>query len=109
MVVDWAQTVLDAIASPRRRRILHLVWDDELAAGDLAGRFEDVTWPAISQHLRVLKEAGLVIERREGRRRFYCADRDSLGPLATMLEQMWADDLDRLAALAETEAEGEPR
>lgn len=103
MVVD--QAALDAIASPRRRRILRLVWDDELAAGDVAVRFDDVTWPAISQHLRVLKEAGLVIERRQGRQRLYRADRASLGPLATMLEQMWADDLDRLAALAEGEAE----
>lgn len=102
------QAVLDAIASPRRRRILHLVWDDELAAGDVAKRFEDVTWPAISQHLRVLKEAGLVIERREGRRRLYRTDRESLGPLATMLQQMWADDLDRLAALAEAETEERP-
>lgn len=107
MVVD--QAALDAIASPRRRRILRLVWDHELAAGALAGRFEDVTWPAISQHLRVLKEAGLVIERREGRQRLYRADRGSLGPLATMLEQMWADDLDRLAVLAEAEAEEGPR
>lgn len=107
-MIDQAQAVLDAIASPRRRRILHLVWDDELAAGELAARFEDVTWPAISQHLRVLKEAGLVTERREGRHRLYRADRGSLGPLATMLEQMWADDLDRLAALAETEAEQGP-
>lgn len=85
------------------------MWDHELAAGALAGRFEDVTWPAISQHLRVLKEAGLVIERREGRQRLYRADRGSLGPLATMLEQMWADDLDRLAVLAEAEAEEGPR
>ncbi len=108
-MVDRAQAVFDAVASPRRRRILHLVWDDELAAGDLAGRFEEVTWPAISQHLRVLKEAGLVIERREGRQRLYRADRDALGPLATMLEQMWADDLDRLAALADSEAEQGPR
>lgn len=107
MVVGQAQAVLDAISSPRRRRILRLVWDDEVAAGDLARRFEDVTWPAISQHLRVLKEAGLVIERREGRRRLYYANRDALGPLAAMLEQMWADDLDRLAAMAETEAEEE--
>jgi DNA-binding transcriptional ArsR family regulator len=108
VVVDRAQAVFDAVASPRRRRILHLVWDDELAAGELAGRFEDVTWPAISQHLRVLKEAGLVIERREGRQRLYRADRDALGPLATMLEQMWAHDLDRLTALAETQAQEQP-
>ena len=98
------QAALDAVASPRRRRILRLVWEDELAAGDVAARFEDVSWPAVSQHLKVLKEAGLVIERREGRHRFYRANRSSMGPLAAMLERMWSDDLDRLAALAEEEA-----
>ncbi|MDX1621828.1 MAG: metalloregulator ArsR/SmtB family transcription factor [Nitriliruptorales bacterium] len=98
------QAALDAVASPRRRRILRLVWEDELAAGDVAARFEDVSWPAISQHLKVLREAGLVVERRDGRHRLYRADRSSMGPLAAMLEQLWADDLDRLAALAEEEA-----
>lgn len=96
------EAALAAIANERRRRILRLVWDDELPAGDLARRF-DVSWPAISQHLRVLKDAGLVHERREGRHRYYRADRERAGPLAAVLEAMWADDLDRLAALAEQE------
>lgn len=99
---------LQAVASERRRRILRLVWDRELAAGDLARQF-DVSWPAISQHLGVLKEAGLVRERRDGRRRLYSADVERAGPLAAVLEQMWRDDLDRLAGLAEDEeAEGRP-
>lgn len=91
---------LTAVASPRRRRILRLLWDREMSAGELASHF-DISWPAISQHLTTLKSAGLVRERREGRHRYYSADGDTVGPLAEVLEQMWAEDLDRLAALAE--------
>lgn len=98
---------LKAVASDRRRRILRLVWDQELAAGELAQRF-DVSWPAISQHLKVLKDAGLVNERRDGRRRLYSTDPARLGPLADMLEQMWREDLDRLAELAEDEERASP-
>lgn len=93
-------TALSAIANDRRRRILRLVWEREVPAGELASHF-DVSWPAISQHLRVLKEAGLVREQRDGRRRLYRADRQTVGDLAAVLESMWRDDLDRLADLAE--------
>jgi len=89
------QAVLDAISSPRRREILRLVWDRELSAGDIATRF-DVSWPAISQNLAVLRKAGLVTERRQANRRFYRADRHALGSLRTALQEMWAQDLDRL-------------
>jgi DNA-binding transcriptional ArsR family regulator len=89
------QAVLDAISSPRRREILRLVWDQELAAGDIAARF-DVTWPAVSQNLRVLRAAGLVTERKEANRRFYRADRAALGSFRAALEEMWSGDLDRL-------------
>ena len=92
--------VLELIAEPRRREILRLVWREELAAGEIAGSF-DVTFGAVSQHLRVLREAGLVEVRRDGRRRFYRARRDRLGPLAELLEQMWKGRLTRLAQLAE--------
>ena len=61
---------LKAMAEPNRRRILGLVRDGELSAGEIASHF-DVTRPAISQHLTVLKEAGLVSERRNGTRRLY--------------------------------------
>src|SRR5260370_12086688 len=61
---------LQVIAAPRRLRILELVWDRELSAGEIAAQFE-VSWSAVSQHLRVLKEAGFVIERREGTTRLY--------------------------------------
>jgi DNA-binding transcriptional ArsR family regulator len=96
------QEALDAISSPRRREILRLVWAQELAAGDIAASF-DVTWAAVSQNLRVLKEAGLVRERREGNHRLYRADRRALGPLERVLRQMWEDDLTRLRDLAEAD------
>ena len=89
------QALLDAISNPRRREILRLVWDEELSAGEIASRF-DVTWPAVSQSLGVLRRAGLVTERRESTRRFYRADRARLGPLRLALEQMWAEDLSNL-------------
>jgi DNA-binding transcriptional ArsR family regulator len=91
---------LQVIAQPRRREILRLVWDDELSAGDIAARFE-VSFPAVSQHLALLREAGLVRVRRAGTQRFYRADRDRLGHLAPALQQMWTETLDDLAALAE--------
>jgi DNA-binding transcriptional ArsR family regulator len=96
------QAVLDAISSPRRREILRLVWDAELAAGDIAARF-DVSWPAVSQNLKVLRSAGLVRERREGTKRFYRADRAALGPLQTVLRQMWEADLDALERTIESD------
>jgi DNA-binding transcriptional ArsR family regulator len=94
------QAVLDAISSPRRREILRLVWDEELSAGAIASRF-DVSWPAISQNLKVLRGAGLVTERREGTKRLYRADAEALGPLEAFLRQMWEQDLDALARTIE--------
>ena len=69
---------LQVIAAPRRLRILELVWDRELSAGDIAGQC-DVSWSAVSQHLSVLKSAGFVAERREGTSRIYRADQQALG------------------------------
>jgi DNA-binding transcriptional ArsR family regulator len=89
-----------AVAEPRRREILRLCWDRERTAGDIAGHF-DVTFGAVSQHLAVLRETGLVAVRQEGTRRYYRAHRQALGPLAAYLESLWADQLDSLAALAE--------
>jgi DNA-binding transcriptional ArsR family regulator len=93
---------LKVVAEPRRRAILNLVWDGELTAGDIAARF-DVSFPAVSQHLGVLRDAGFVSVRREGRTRFYKADRKALGPLRPMLEKMWNEKLDRLVELLEEE------
>ena len=91
---------LHAVAEPRRREILRLVWDAERSAGDVAAHF-DVTFGAVSQHLAVLRNAGLVSVRKDGNRRLYRADRAALGPLAAWLESMWTAELDTLAALAE--------
>jgi DNA-binding transcriptional ArsR family regulator len=93
--------VVKVIAEPRRQEILRLCWRTERAAGDLAGEF-DMTFGAVSQHLKVLRDAGLVTVRKQGRQRFYRANRAALGPLATYLETQWAGQLDRLAALAES-------
>jgi DNA-binding transcriptional ArsR family regulator len=98
-VIDAA---LRAIAEPRRREILRLVRDDELTAGAIAARF-DVTRPAISQHLTVLRDAGLVVERRDGTRRWYRARPDGTRELRAWLEAFWDDGLARLAAAAEQE------
>jgi DNA-binding transcriptional ArsR family regulator len=94
------EAALRAIAEPRRRRILQLVRSEELSAGEIASHFE-VTRPAISQHLTVLKGAGLVSERREGTRRLYCARPEGLDELRGFLDQFWADGLDRLKVAAE--------
>ncbi len=97
------QAILHALREPRRREILRLTWSAERSAGDLHRAFADVTFGAVSQHLRVLSDAGLVTCRRDGRHRYYRARRSELGPLRTWLEQMWARSLDDLAALAEAD------
>ena len=79
-----------------------MVWDEERSSGEIASHF-DMSWPAVSQNLRVLEEAGLVRKRRRGTTRLYRADRAQLGPLKAVLMKMWEADLDRLAELAETE------
>jgi DNA-binding transcriptional ArsR family regulator len=96
------EAALKAIAAPRRRRILTLVRDDELTAGEIASHF-DVTRPAISQHLNVLKEAGLVSERRNGTRRLYRARPEGLVELKDFLEGFWDARLQTLKREAEKE------
>ena len=96
------EAALKAIAEPRRREILQLVRDRELAAGVIASHF-DVTHAAISQHLRVLREAALVTERREGTRRLYRASPQGLGELKAFLESYWDEGLHRLKTAAERE------
>jgi DNA-binding transcriptional ArsR family regulator len=98
------EAAMEAIASPRRRQILRLVWGAERSAGEIASTVRDVSWPAVSQNLRVLKNSGLITERRQGTHRYYKADRQALGPLEVVLRQMWARDLGRLRQLAEEEA-----
>lgn len=95
---------LKAIANPHRREILRLVDPGELSAGEIAERF-DVTRPAVSQHLSVLKEAGLVDERRDGTRRLYRANPNGLVELRDYLDQFWGERLDALKREAEREEE----
>ncbi len=92
---------LKALAEPRRREILRLVWSQELPASDIAERFGDVTRPAISQHLAVLKEADLVTERRDGTRRLYTAKRETVSELRDFLDHYWTSGLERLRDVAE--------
>jgi DNA-binding transcriptional ArsR family regulator len=94
-----------AIADPIRRRVLELVRDREVPAGELAAHF-DVSRPAVSKHLRVLREAGLVRERRDGRLRLYRADPAQLGELRSWIERYWDDRLWALKGLAEDDYRG---
>jgi DNA-binding transcriptional ArsR family regulator len=97
------QAVLDAIASPRRREILRLVWNGELTAGAIHRAMPEVTFGAVSLQLGALVRAGLLDTRKESRNRFYRARRDALGPVARVLEQMWDDALWKLTLAAELE------
>jgi DNA-binding transcriptional ArsR family regulator len=96
------EEALRAIAEPNRRRILTLVSSKELSAGDIAARFE-ITRPAVSQHLSVLREAGLVSERREGTRRLYRLRPEGFADLRSFLEAFWDEGLERLKDAAELE------
>src|SRR4249919_1498489 len=98
------ETALKAIAEPHRRRILSLVRDEELSAGEIASHF-DVSRPAVSQHLTVLREAGLVDERRNGTRRLYRARPEGLAELKEFLEGFWDERLEALTREAEKEEE----
>ena len=96
--------VLSAIASPRRREILRLVWARELSAGVIHGAMPDVTFGAVSQQLRALSEASLLEVRVLGRQRLYRARRATLGAAGPILERLWGDALWRLKLQAELEA-----
>jgi len=96
------EAAIRAIAEPRRREILRLVWTTELAAGEIASHF-DVTRPAISQHLQVLTAAGLVSVRKDGTRRLYQARPEGLADLRAFLESFWDDRLLQLKQAAEAE------
>jgi DNA-binding transcriptional ArsR family regulator len=97
------ETLLRTLGEEKRCEIVRLVWDDELSASAVAAHFPDVTRSAISQHLGVLKRAGLVSERREGTRRLYTANHLEFERLRTFLDSFWATSLDRLRALAESD------
>ena len=93
-------TVLRALADPNRRQILRLVQDTELPAGQIAASFP-LTQQAVSQHIAVLKHAGLLTERREGARRLYSMHHESLEPVRELLSEFWPDALGRLKKAVE--------
>jgi DNA-binding transcriptional ArsR family regulator len=92
---------LKALAEPRRREIVRLVWLDELPSTAIADHFGEVTRSAISQHLGVLKAAGLVTERREGTKRLYRARQDEMRKLRDFIDEYWTSGLERLRDVAE--------
>ena len=94
---------MQTLAAPRRREILRLVWNAERSAGEIHRAMGDVTFGAVSQHLAVLFDAGLVDARAEGRSRLYRARKAELGPLKKWLERTWGDALYRLKLAAEME------
>ena len=95
--------MLRAIAEPRRQEILRLVWSQECTAGEVAAHFE-VTRPNISKHLRVLREAGLVTERRDGTRRLYRARPERLAEVQAFVASFWDESLAQIKRSAETDA-----
>jgi DNA-binding transcriptional ArsR family regulator len=92
--------VLHALAEPQRRRILKLVGDREVAAGEIAAQFE-ITPQAVSQHLRVLKDAGVLQERREGTRRLYAIRPEAIESVRAYLDDLWPSSLRRLKETVE--------
>ena len=92
---------LKALAEPRRREILRLIWSVEMPASHIASRLDDFTRPAISQHLGVLRGADLIIERRDGAKRLYRANHDEMPRLRKCLDDFWSQSLGRLRDLAE--------
>lgn len=96
-------SLLQVLGAPRRREILRLVWDGERSAGEIHRALGDVTFGAVSQHLRRLEDAALVRARRAGRHRFYVARKEELGALVPWLEATWDDALYRLKLHAELE------
>jgi len=94
--------VFEALAAPRRREILRLVWERERSAGEIHRAMSEVSFGAVSQHLRILESAGLVARRPQGRHQFYSARKD-LGLLGRWLESTWDRALEGLKSQAEAE------
>jgi DNA-binding transcriptional ArsR family regulator len=94
--------VLRALAEPRRVRILRVLGNRELAAGEIAEHF-DITAQAVSQHLRVLKDAEVLSERRAGTRRLYSIRPEAIESVRDFLDELWTSSLGRLKEAAEGE------
>ena len=99
---------IQAMAEPTRLAILQMVRRREIPAGEIARKFKGITRPAVSQHLRVLKNAGLVTERRDGTRRLYSLRPEGFAPLKALLEDFWDSKLERLKAAAENKGKRKP-
>src|SRR6266851_9957328 len=93
---EQIDAVAHALADRTRRGLLRLVRDDERAAGDLAAAFPNISRPAVSQHLRVLHEAGLVSIRPNGNQRLYRVRTEGLAEVWQFIDEMWTDRLGRL-------------
>ena len=102
-----ADAVLRALAEPQRRRILTVVGDRELPAGEIAEHF-DITHQAVSQHLKVLRDAGLLHERRDGTRRLYAIRPEAIESVREFLDELWPASLDRLRATMERDRQARP-
>jgi DNA-binding transcriptional ArsR family regulator len=94
--------VLRALAEPRRRAMLRLVRDEPRSVGEIASQF-DISQQAVSQHLQVLKEAGLVAVRKQGQRRLYVVRPEGLETLETFLAELWPAGLERLKDAVESD------
>lgn len=105
--MEWTldhDRILRALVEPRRRAILELVAEREMPAGEIGEQFPAVTRSAVSQHLTVLKDAGLVSERKDGNRRLYRAREQGLAELQSYLSSLWSSSLDLAKTLAEHES-----
>jgi DNA-binding transcriptional ArsR family regulator len=100
---DVSDDALRAIAHRGRRTMLRLVWDEERAATELADA-AGMSKSAASQHLKLLRDAGLVTVRVDANRRLYRADLQRVGEIAAFLDDFWASPLQRLRATAESMA-----
>ena len=98
------QSVLRALADPRRQEVLRLVRNEPRSVGEIASHF-DITQQAVSQHLRVLKEAGLVSMSKQGQRRLYVVRPDGLEALHNFLAELWPTGLERLKAVVEADGD----
>ena len=96
-------TLLKSLGEPRRCEIVRLVWSDELPAAEIASHFPDVTRSAISQHLSVLRRAGVLNERRDGTRRLYSVNQSEVAELRAFIDSFWTAGLEKLRILAESD------
>ena len=107
-MITYQQAQLDALGDPTRRAILARLLNGPLPVGELAREFP-ISRPAISQHLRVLKHAELVIDRAAGTRRLYAVNPAGLEALRSYLDRMWSDALASFKRAAEAPASQEER